>query len=184
MPALLPGYHQRAYLRGLLLAQLRGRTWHAPRGLGASHRAAAVLIGSILVLLPTGSALATPDHAAAASSQKADPGSTYTVQDSRPAESLWSIVERQLGNGERWREIAALNEGRTMADGQVFKANSFPQPGWQLEMPDAAGSAGGVSTQLVDGAGAAAGESEHVVTVRSGDYLSKIAEEELGDGTQ
>ncbi|MFF3148152.1 LysM peptidoglycan-binding domain-containing protein, partial [Streptomyces sp. NPDC057927] len=202
MPALLPGYHHRAYLRGLLLAQLRGRTWHAPRGLGASHRAAAVLIGSILVLLPTGSALATPasaipaqsasrllshasrsrqqtahpstpDHAAAASSQKADPGSTYTVQDSRPAESLWSIAERQLGNGERWREIAALNEGRTMADGQVFKANSFLQPGWQLEMPDAAGSAGGVRTQLVDGAGTAAGESKHVVTVRSGDYLSK-----------
>ncbi|MFE5082900.1 hypothetical protein [Streptomyces mirabilis] len=189
-----------------LLAQLRGRTWHAPRGLGASHRAAAVLIGSILVLLPTGSALATPasaipaqsaprlpqqtahastpDHAAAASSQKADSGSTYTVRDSRPAESLWSIAERQLGDGERWREIAALNEGRTMADGQVFKANSFLQPGWQLEMPDAAGSAGGVRTQLTDGAEAAAGESEHVVTVRSGDYLSKIAEEELGDGNQ
>ncbi|GAX57807.1 LysM peptidoglycan-binding domain-containing protein [Streptomyces olivochromogenes] len=189
-----------------LLAQLRGRTWHAPRGLGASHRAAAVLIGSILVLLPTGSALATPasaipaqsaprlpqqaahastpDHAAAASSQKADPGSTYTVRDSRPAESLWSIAERQLGDGERWREIAALNEGRTMADGQVFKANSFLQPGWQLAMPGAAGSAGGVRTQLVDGAGAAAGESGHVVTVRSGDYLSKIAEEELGDGNE
>ncbi|MFC9633882.1 hypothetical protein ACFTY8_32660 [Streptomyces mirabilis] len=189
-----------------LLAQLRGRTWHAPRGLGASHRAAAVLIGSILVLLPTGSALATPasaipaqsaprlpqqaahastpEHAAAASSHKADPGSTYTVQDSRPAESLWSIAERQLGDGERWREIAALNEGRTMADGQVFKANSFLQPGWQLEMPDAAGSTGGVRTQLVDGAGTAVGESERVVTVRSGDYLSKIAEEELGDGNQ
>ncbi|MEU0820632.1 LysM peptidoglycan-binding domain-containing protein [Streptomyces mirabilis] len=189
-----------------LLAQLRGRTWHAPRGLGASHRAAAVLIGSILVLLPTSSALATPasaipaqsaprlpqqaahastpDHAAAASSQKADPGSTYTVQDSRPAESLWSIAERQLGDGERWREIAALNEGRTMADGQVFKANSFLQPGWQLEMPHTVGSAGGVHPQLVDGAGAATGESEHVVTVRSGDYLSKIAEEVLGDGNQ
>ncbi|MFE2964067.1 hypothetical protein ACFXKC_10405 [Streptomyces sp. NPDC059340] len=189
-----------------LLAQLRGRTWHAPRGLGASHRAAAVLIGSILVLLPTGSALATPasaipaqsaprlpqqaahastpDHAAAASSQKADSGSTYTVQDSRPAESLWSIAERQLGDGERWREIAALNEGRTMADGQVFKANSFLQPGWQLEMPDTAGSVGGVRTQFVDGAGTASGESEHVVTVHSGDYLSKIAEEELGDGNQ
>nr|WP_323138652.1 hypothetical protein [Streptomyces mirabilis] len=190
-----------------LIAQVRGRTWHAPRGFGSSQRAAALLIGSILVLLPTSSALASDAHAAPATTAARLPGQTqapqaagadqaspsvastpqsrtYTVQDSRPAESLWSIAERQLGNGERWREIAALNEGRTMADGQVFKANSFLQPGWQLEMPDAAGSAGGVRTQLTDGAEAAAGESEHVVTVRSGDYLSKIAEEELGDGNQ
>src|SRR6187431_2403995 len=34
-----------------LIAQLRGRPWHAPRGLGSSQRAAALLIGSILVLL-------------------------------------------------------------------------------------------------------------------------------------
>jgi nucleoid-associated protein YgaU len=190
-----------------LIAQVRGRTWHAPRGFGSSQRAAALLIGSILVLLPTSSALASDAHAAPATTAARLPGQaqapqaagtdqtspsvastpqsrTYTVQDSRPAESLWSIAERQLGDGERWREIAALNEGRTIADGQVFKANSFLQPGWQLEMPDAAGSAGGVRTQLVDGAEAAAGEGDHVVTVRSGDYLSKIAEEELGDGNQ
>ncbi|MFF2515532.1 hypothetical protein [Streptomyces sp. NPDC058086] len=190
-----------------LIAQVRGQSWHAPRGFGSSQRAAALLIGSILVLLPASSALASDAHAAPATTAGRLPGQTqapqaagtdqasttvastaqsrtYTVQDSRPAESLWSIAERQLGDGERWREIAALNEGRAMADGQVFKANSFLQPGWQLEMPDAAGSTGGVRTQLVDGAGAAAEASEHVVTVRSGDYLSKIAEEELGDGNQ
>lgn len=189
-----------------LLAQLHGRTWHAPRGLGASQRAAAALIGSILVLLPTSSALASPAQAApaasatrlpaqaqapqttethqAASSTNSTPKSTYTVREMRPAESLWSIAEWQLGDGERWREIAALNEGRTMADGQTFRANSFLQPGWKLEMPTTAASAGGVQPQPSDGAPAADHESKHVVTVHSGDYLSKIAEEELGDGTQ
>ncbi|MFF7130506.1 hypothetical protein [Streptomyces sp. NPDC008240] len=187
-----------------LLAQLRGRTWQAPRGLGASQRAAALLIGSILALVPTSSALASDAQAAPPSAAAhlpgqakapptAEPGQvsapavtsnnrSYTVRETRPAESLWSIAERELGNGERWRDIAALNEGRTMADGQVFRANSFLQPGWQLKMPDSPTSAGGVRTQLDDSGPSAAEDNEHVVTVHPGDYLSKIAEEELGDG--
>lgn len=188
------------------IAQLHGRTWQAPRGLGSSQRAAALLIGSILVLLPTSSALASDAQAAPATTaarvpgqarapQAAEPdqapvpsmstpasGASYTVREARPAESLWGIAERELGDGEQWREIASLNEGRVMSDGQVFHANSFLQPGWQLEMPDAAATAGGIRTQPGDGPAASAGEGEHAVTVRSGDYLSKIAEEELGDG--
>ncbi|WP_069757796.1 LysM peptidoglycan-binding domain-containing protein [Streptomyces sp. LUP47B] len=189
-----------------LIAQLRGRTWRAPRPLGSSQRAAALLIGSILVLLPTSSALAsdaqaapattaalTPgqatqaataaeaDHAPASAASTSSSPSLYTVREMRPAESLWGIAEKELGDGERWREIADLNEGRTMVDGHVFRANSFLQPGWQLEMPD---TAGGVRTQLQDGVPAAGEKGEHVVTVHSGDYLSKIAEDELGDGDQ
>ncbi|MFD4604392.1 hypothetical protein ACFWPQ_41045 [Streptomyces sp. NPDC058464] len=191
-----------------LVAQLRGRTWHAPRGLGASQRAAALLIGSILVLLPASSALASPAQAAPATSAARVPGQTavqasvaaqaeqaspssartatshpvYTVRETRPAQSLWGIAERELGDGERWREIADLNEGHTMADGTVFRANSFLQPGWQLQMPDAAGSAPGVRTQFGRESAAAGEGSEHVVTVHAGDYLSKIAKDELGDG--
>ncbi|MGV9349340.1 LysM peptidoglycan-binding domain-containing protein [Streptomyces spiralis] len=191
-----------------LIAQLRGRTWHAPRGMGASQRAAALLIGSILVLLPTSSALASDAQAApaptaglvpgqtvqapqaAALADQASPASsastpapgTYTVRETRPAESLWGIAERELGDGERWREIADLNEGRTMADGTVFRANSFLQPGWQLQMPETATTAEGVRTQLGDSAPPADEKGGHVVTVHSGDYLSKIAEKELGDG--
>ncbi|MFD9441841.1 hypothetical protein ACFWBR_27315 [Streptomyces sp. NPDC060006] len=190
-----------------LIAQIRGRSWHAPRGMGSSQRAAALLVGSILVLLPTSSALAsdaqaTPATAApqvpgrhapqAADADRAAPSSasrqtsrtSYTVRESRPAESLWGIAERELGNGERWREISALNEGRVMVDGQVFKANSFLQPGWQLQMPDSADASGGVRTQSGDSAPAAVDESARVVTVHSGDYLSKIAEKELGDGDE
>ncbi|MGF0177213.1 LysM peptidoglycan-binding domain-containing protein [Streptomyces sp. Marseille-Q5077] len=189
-----------------LIAQLRGRTWHAPRGLGSSQRAAALLIGSILVLLPTNSALASDAQAAPAAASARLPGQShaaqaakadqdamseastthraYTVRETRPAESLWAIAERELGDGERWREIADLNEGRTMADGQVFRANSFLQPGWQLQMPDTADPVAGAGIQLGAGAPAADEKSEHIVTVQSGDYLSRIAEEELGDGNE
>ncbi|MEU5632107.1 hypothetical protein ACH47C_23350 [Streptomyces rishiriensis] len=191
-----------------LIAQVRGRTWHAPRGMGASQRAAALLIGSILVLLPTSSALASDAQAAPATTAAHVPGqpqarqaaeteqasrssastaassTSYTVREMRPAESLWGIAERVLGDGERWREIAALNEGHTMVDGTVFRANSFLQPGWQLQMPDGSTEVGGLRTQLGAAAPAADGKSEHVVTVHSGDYLSKIAEKELGDGDE
>ncbi|MBL1109391.1 LysM peptidoglycan-binding domain-containing protein [Streptomyces sp. 5-8] len=193
---------------GELIAQVRGRSWRAPRGMGASQRAAALLIGSILVLLPTSSALASDAQAAPATTAAHIPGQTrvpqaattepasttssstpasrtsYTVRETRPAESLWGIAERELGDGERWREIAALNEGHTMADGTVFRANSFLQPGWQLAMPDTSTGLGGIRTQLGDSAPAADETSEHVVTVHSGDYLSKIAEKELGDGDE
>ncbi|WP_405914593.1 hypothetical protein [Streptomyces sp. NBC_00728] len=187
-----------------LIAQVRGAAWHAPRGMGVSQRAAALLIGSILVLLPTSSALASDAQAAPATTAARVPGqaqassatqaeqapaastassqTTYTVHETRPAESLWGIAEKELGDGERWREIADLNEGRTMGDGTVFRANSFLQPGWQLQMPESAVAAGGVRTQLGDSAAAAGERSSHVVTVHSGDYLSKIAEGELGDG--
>ncbi|MGW7425761.1 LysM peptidoglycan-binding domain-containing protein [Streptomyces sp. NPDC054813] len=191
-----------------LIAQVQGRTWHAPRGMGASQRAAALLIGSILVLLPTSSALASdaqaapattaapfsgqsqarqaaePEQASRSSASTAASSTSYTVRETRPAESLWGIAERELGDGERWREIAALNEGHTMVDGTTFRANSFLQPGWQLEMPDTSTGVGGLRTQLGEAAPAAGEKGEHVVTVHSGDYLSKIAEREFGDGDE
>ncbi|MFF4978232.1 hypothetical protein [Streptomyces sp. NPDC001083] len=186
-----------------LAAQLRGRRWHPPRGLGTSQRAAALLVGSILVLLPTGSALASEAHAATAATATRSPGHTaagphaarpettvqvsatdsgpsYTVREVRPAESLWSIAERELGDGERWREIADLNKGRTMPDGHVFRSNSFLQPGWTLSMPDDPGREG---PQVQHDGQTAADNDEKNVTVRSGDSLSKIAEAELGDGS-
>ncbi|MET9412214.1 hypothetical protein ABZX90_41880 [Streptomyces sp. NPDC002935] len=187
-----------------LVAQLRGRRWHAPRGLGASQRAAALLVGSILVLLPTSSALASDAQASPATTAARIPGQaspssqasragqdahvsatdaspSYTVRETRPAESLWSIAERELGDGERWREIADLNEGHAMADGHVFRSNSFLQPGWKLTMPERS-RLQGLRAQTEGRASVAAEKGEHVVTVHSGDSLSKIAENEVGDG--
>ncbi|MCC9690188.1 MULTISPECIES: LysM peptidoglycan-binding domain-containing protein [Streptomyces] len=185
-----------------LFAQLRGRTWRAPRGFGASQRAAAALIGSILVLLPTSSALASDAQAATSATATRLPAqaneqpvtgqvqpdsgtrSATSMRTVQAGESLWSIAEQQLGNGERWREIAALNEGHTMADGQVFQSNSFLRPGWQLQMPSDHAFAGGDPTQLASKTTANDEASVHVVTVDEGDNLSKIAEEELRDSTE
>ncbi|MFF3070035.1 LysM peptidoglycan-binding domain-containing protein [Kitasatospora sp. NPDC057936] len=135
--------------------QLSGRPALRLPALGGPQRLAAFLVGAVLVALPTGNALAspTPAHAAArplvaaTASQAPAPaaavpspaenttpphGSVHTVQD---RDSLWSIAEDRLGDGTRWREIAALNTGRTMADGTVFSPDVI-QPGWTLLLPE------------------------------------------------
>ncbi|MGW4380199.1 BTAD domain-containing putative transcriptional regulator [Kitasatospora sp. NPDC004531] len=203
-------------------AQLRGRVARRIPAFGWSQRIAAGLVGSVIALLPVaGSAFAaTPElaerptavaqltsspalaalpAAAPAAAPAADPQQpSYTVRDSRPADSLWSIAERQLGAGERWTEIAKLNAGRPMDDsGTRFDADRPIQPGWQLLMPAdakpdpaaggapaaAAGNAmaGGTQSAAVPPAGLAA-PAHATVTVHSGDSLSGIAQRELGDG--
>ncbi|MFD8476333.1 LysM peptidoglycan-binding domain-containing protein [Streptomyces globisporus] len=199
-------------------AQLRGRTAPQVRLL-VGQRAAATLVGAVLLALPTGTALAasaTPAQAsptvAAASVLSGSPASggthdatpaaqsvktvTHTVVDTRPAESLWSIAEQRLGDGNRWEEIADLNAGHTMANGSVFRADGPIQPGWTLRLPADASPARAATTadpitvpdQAEDESGLStqehrtrpAGGSE-VYTVAPGDSLSKIAGKELGD---
>ncbi|WP_341483334.1 hypothetical protein [Streptomyces longhuiensis] len=210
-----------SFILSLLLeipAQLRGV--RAPRlpGIQVSQRAAAALVGSLLVLLPTGTALAaTPAEAApraetsvtvpaqpgagdhATSPAATAPGSTarqaahsaqdtYTVRDTRPAESLWSIAERLYGNGEAYTHIAQANEGRAMADGQTFHADAPIRPGWILQLPaevpriDAQHPAdqeeAGLQTQTAATQPAA---TAHVV--EGGESISEIAKDETGDAT-
>lgn len=173
-------------------AQLRGRTAPRLRGLQWNQRMAAGLVGGLLVLLPTaGGAFAAETNSPApqptTATATADPGQkdttkhsadqtrstqsshpTYTVQDARPAESLWSIAEQQLGDGERWTEIADLNEGRTMPGGRTFHAADPIQPGWVLNLP------GKATTQ----------QDDADVTVHPGDTLWEISESRLGDPTR
>lgn len=185
-------------------AQLRGRAAPQIRGL-VGQRAAAALVGAVLLALPAGPALATPASAAPSAAQvvsvsaAAVPGApagsrvgvaaageagtgavTHTVRDVRPAESLWSIAEQTLGDGERWTDIAALNEGRTMADGNTFHADRPIQPGWTLTLPADAVSMPAQGSQAQAGRTPAvvAGQSEY--RVREGDSLARIAGEQLG----
>lgn len=109
-----------------------------------------------------------PEQATEKSSVKesAEKGGTNTVTVQR-FDSLWSIAERTLGDGERWSEIADLNQGHTMADGTKFDPSGPIQPGWKLLVPGQAGDPGET------------GSGERVI--EPGDTLSAIAAEELGD---
>ncbi|MFE5337659.1 LysM peptidoglycan-binding domain-containing protein [Isoptericola sp. NPDC056573] len=82
-------------------------------------------------------------------------------------DSLWSLAEHYLGDGQRFREIVALNAG-TLAD-----RPDFLTPGWVLTVP---------APQAQDGAPESAQDGKAgTVVVEAGDNLSQIAAQELGD---
>lgn len=80
--------------------------------------------------------------------------------------SLWEVAERHLGDGLRYKEIFALNEGRDQPAGASLAKARLIQPGWQLLMPDDATGVPVVEAPVtpaqtpvpVKGAGGAAGE--------------------------
>ncbi|MFD6913610.1 LysM peptidoglycan-binding domain-containing protein [Streptomyces virginiae] len=178
-------------------AQLRGRAAPQIRGL-VGQRAAATLVGAVLLALPTTTALAAPATAVPAApptsaSASAVPTPTtattplpageatrsvYTVRNLRLAESLWSIAEQTLGDGQRWEEIAALNEGRTMTDGSIFRTDHPIQPGWLLTLPTPADTAGMLAQGEATGPG---GDTGIQYSVRQGDSLTSIAADQLGN---
>lgn len=51
------------------------------------------------------------------------------------ADNLWDIAERHLGDGMRWREVFALNQGAEQPDGRMLRDEDMIHPGWQLRMP-------------------------------------------------
>lgn len=55
--------------------------------------------------------------------------------EGRHHESLWEIAEKCLGDGRRYKEIFALNKGRTQPDGTRLTIASLIRPGWILELP-------------------------------------------------
>ncbi|WP_331729129.1 LysM peptidoglycan-binding domain-containing protein (plasmid) [Streptomyces avidinii] len=172
------------------------------RMLGGSQQLAGALVGGILVLLPAGTAMATPATAApatvATASVNADAQSTATTSTKASAsasaawdgpvhhvqdgDTLWDIAEQRLGAGIGWHRIVEANEGVRQADGSLVTADTTVlQPGWTLRLPADASPApsadpGGARPQTAGSIAAPA--STH--TVRAGETLTGIAENELG----
>ncbi|MEU6510997.1 hypothetical protein [Streptomyces sp. NPDC046942] len=202
-----------------IVAVARRRSAPRIRGLGSMQSLAGFLVGGIVLLAPTAASAATTTPAIAVTqtvsghtaSATATPSSTPTASANADAdadarfpthtvasatETPWDLAERYLGNGQRWKDIAALNPDvpELMAGDQYLpKAVVINLPlDARLSTPATGDSAtdntsegsvsGGVHTQLGDRAPAASRTGEHEVTARDGDYLSKIAQEELGDG--
>lgn len=93
------------------------------------------------------------------------PQPTYTVV---PGDTLWDIAATQLGDGYRFTEIVALNQGRVQPDGRVLSPDNWVYPGWELLLPSPPPPA-------------PSGETRDYV-VQDGDTLWDIADAELGDG--
>ncbi|GAB7052392.1 hypothetical protein [Catenuloplanes indicus] len=93
--------------------------------------AIAVLIGTVFAL-----------SAAPAQAVPAATGKYYVVGApvNGQREYLYAIALKTLGDGNRFREIVALNTGRTQPDGDALDSDGEIKPGWVLVLPvDAAG---------------------------------------------
>lgn len=136
-----------------------------PASIAVSGGTALAASGPVAAAEPVAQAAERVGHDVAqqpvVTSEKDAPAKTTTIPVKR-LDTLWEIAERALGNGDRWPEIAALNEGRVMNDGTTFTSADQIQPGWELVIPDLSAPA-------------------DQVVVQQGESLSEIAQERTGD---
>ncbi|MBD0742954.1 LysM peptidoglycan-binding domain-containing protein [Streptomyces sp. CBMA152] len=104
-----------------IVSLARGRTAPRVRGLSSLQSLAGFLIGSIVLLAPTAASAATPTPAAAAVHTTATPSLSAptprtSAEDAWPThtvasatEAPWDLAVTYLGDGQRWKDIAALN---------------------------------------------------------------------------
>ena len=171
----------------------RGDSVKLPSVLRMQQNVAAVLIGMILAStagISTATAVESGGSAgvpptptqtiSAPATVQADygaPSATEKVQASQKGPSymvngnqtLWDIAETTLGDGSRYVEIFALNQGVVQKDGAaLLSSDQWLHDGWVLTLPQDA-----KVPQPVAGTG--------TVTIKPGDTLSEIALENYGD---
>ncbi|MER5358550.1 LysM peptidoglycan-binding domain-containing protein [Streptomyces sp. NPDC002785] len=166
------------------------------RGFGSGQRLAGVLLGGLLMLPSANAFAATPAAAATApahmplqTGQSPASAATPASQTTGPihtvgatGETVWDLAEQYLGDGRRHTDIRALNPDLQHA---------FLTEGTRVRLP-ADALLRSAATHAEASGSAASGKTTNreqdkakdsaSYTVRPGDYLSKIADEQLGDG--
>ncbi|MGQ4732610.1 LysM peptidoglycan-binding domain-containing protein [Streptomyces sp. Ju416(a)] len=179
-----------------LVAVLRRRSAPRIRGLGSVQSLASFLIGGIVLLAPTAASAATSAPAVAVTAVHTTEDSPIgsspaTTAVSSPDEAdwpqhtvgsaselPWDLAEEYLGDGKRWKDIAALNPGIP----QLAAGDQFLPEGSVIKLPaDARRSQ--MSAASAREAEAAEGDDREYI-VQPGDYLSEIAKKQLGDADQ
>jgi LysM repeat protein/DNA-binding SARP family transcriptional activator len=120
---------------------------------------------------PTPSFAATapvaPTHPAVPTSSPPSGPTTYVVQR---GDTLSGIALKRYGSAKQWPAIWKADEGQPEGHGQRFDDPNLIQPGWTIELPEAATAA----------PPPAAVTTPRTYIVQPGDTLSGIAEKELG----
>lgn len=209
-----------------VVAVARRRSAPRIRGLGGMQSLASFLIGGIVLLAPTAASAATTTPAVAVTqtisssgtSASATPTGTVTPSTDFPThtvtsatETPWDLAEEYLGNGQRWRDIAALNPDiPELASGDqylptnaVIKLPLDARPTTPAAAPSTASAApasgshsantpaphdtptatNGDETPRADTAGGRHAPDHDEVTVAPGESLWSIADDEYGDPT-
>ncbi|MFJ8406172.1 LysM peptidoglycan-binding domain-containing protein [Streptomyces microflavus] len=209
-----------------LVAVLRRRSAPRLKGLGSVQSLASFLIGGIVLLAPTAASAATSTPAVAVSTvhtvAENSTGSTPDAADTTAADEAdwpqhtvktaselpWDLAEEYLGDGKRWKDIAALNPDipqlaagdQFLPQGAVVKlpadarptapaTSPAPTTASTVATPEAETDRPESGTAREDAADAplppktAQGDTSRSVTVQQGDSLWSIAGT-YGDPTQ
>ncbi len=155
-----------------------GNRWREIAKLNDITNARDIRIGQVLRIPSQSSAGgSTGSVESPTESPKVSANQTYTVQ---AGDSLIRIAQKTLGNGNRWREIAKLNNitnARDIRVGQVLKL-PITAPSEKPSIGPLPGTAQLPPPPLVPGVPP---PLEYPYTVQSGDNLYSIAEKTLGD---
>ncbi|MBY8889241.1 LysM peptidoglycan-binding domain-containing protein [Streptomyces sp. PTM05] len=176
-----------------LAALLRHQAAPRLRGLGAFQGAAGFLIGSIVLLAPTAASAATlTATSAAAAAHHATtvtaPGGTSAPRTgttavrhttTRAETTLWDLADTHLGDGLRWRQIADLNP--QLAEGPIPAGTVVRLPADSTTPPPPSGNTPRTDDETT--AARAPSPTTHYI-VRTGDDLSDIAQDKLGDASR
>ncbi|WP_404388836.1 LysM peptidoglycan-binding domain-containing protein [Humibacillus xanthopallidus] len=97
-----------------------------------------------------------------------------------PGDTLSQIAQEQLGAAGRYPEIFEASKDTRQPGGARLSDADLIQPGWTLTVPTAAAQ----STRAPESHQEADNTGERAVTVKAGDTLSGIAQEQLADASR